>query len=400
MTITAAELSKVLKEEHSLDLSLEAAEKLLLEKFGNTTVPGSVILGTLDKTAEEAKKFTDPKNGFLSKMILDMDAIRRGQRPECGTDFDELEKKRDAHYKLTGVAVGAANSAGNFVPAELTSDWINLVFRDDALLSKCRRRPMATDALLIPTLTGGITVYITPESTNTSDMATQDKGLAVESQITTGQITLTRYELTVRALVSRKTLRIAAVAEDALRNDMPQALRALACKAITVGHTDTGGTISGLDTLVTTNAKTWNAAAPRRGMIEAINSPGVALSGAARTSLMVGGPGAVAELACLEDGMKRPLFVEMGQLEPTGISGIPLMKDFNIPSTYGAGTDSRLYGGDFKLHANVGMEDAMFLQVNPYSNAKNGLVEIIMAFVFGWVPSSEKAFWYMNVPTA
>jgi hypothetical protein len=115
---------------------------------------------------------------------------------------------------------------------------------------------------------------------------------------------------------------------------------------------------------------------------------------------VVGGPEAITELACLEDGIGRPLLVGPGELEPTSIAGRPLLKDFNIPATYGGGTDSRLYGGDFAQHANVGMEDAMFMLVNPYSNGKNGLVEILMAFVFGWVPSNQACFWYMNVPTA
>lgn len=340
----------------------------------------------------------------LSKQVVDMYHLSLGQKAPHGTDFDLL-KERKNQLALTGVSVGAANSAGNLVPQELSSDWINLIHRDDQLLSACRRHPMSTDSLLIPTLAGGVTVSWTPETTNTSSMASQATGLKPETQITTGQVTLTRYCAHARVLVSRKSLRIAnPMVEDILRTDVPAAIRAAIAKAILQGTaTAASDPVAGLDSLITTNTKSWNDAKPLRGIIDLLFAPGISKGPLAASTLAVMGPQAASILMSeVVDGNGRPLLSPgpSGSLGELMMYGVKSIIDYNIPATYGGGTDSRITVGNFGNHAHIGIEDAMFVQVNPYRYSENNLVELLYEIYAGFVPSHESCFANMNVPTA
>ncbi len=361
----------------------------------------SIVFVDKDGRAFDGQKQGKSPQRMVAEQVVDQYHMALGNRPPHGTDFEALKQQKD-QLALTGVSVGAGSSAGNLVPQEMSTEWANLVFRDDPLLSRCRRHPMETDVLLIPTLTGGVTVSWTPEATDTSSMAAQSTGLKPETQITTGQATLTRYCAHARVLVSRKAMRIAnPMLEDILNTDIPAAIRAACSKAILAGTaTAASDPVSGLDTLVTTNVKTWNVGNPLRGLVDLIQAPGISLGSIAAPDLIVAGPGAISQLMALQDGNNRAYFNFPQAAAPGNIAGIPVIQDFNIPSTYGGGTDSRMYTGNFSRHAHIGMENAMFVLVNPYRYSSNNLVELLYEIYFGFVPSSQTCFAYMNVPTA
>jgi HK97 family phage major capsid protein len=360
------------------------------------SAPGAVI-----PEKREEKRERDPR--FFSKYLADLLSVREGRKPENGTDFDALERQREEFCKRTGVAVGAGSSAGNFVPTEYSQNWANLIYSESPVLSRCQRIPMSTDQIVIPTLTGGITVSWVPEVTNTSSMASQATGLKPEATPTTSQATLTRYAAVCRVLVTRKALRTTSPAIDAVINqNVPPAIMA-ECEAALLAGGAVAATdpITGLDTLITTNAKTWNVANPIRGLADFIMAPEEHLGAIAAPDTIVAGIGAIKILMALQDGQNRPYFnFPNADGRPASIGGVPVIKSANVPSTYGGGTDSRMYVGNFGRHCLVGSSEGMFVQVNPYAYAKENLVEFLFETYFGFTVSDEGAFAYMNVPTA
>lgn len=380
---------------------LETLVAPLVDRYLQSNGVKATITEIISAADKARQKQNDPM--FFTRLALDSLNVREGRKPECGTNFDELARLAGEYHQRTGVAAGASNSAGNFVPQEYSGDWINLVYRDSPLLSRCRRHPMATDSMLIPTLTGGVTVSWTPETTNTSSMGSQATGQKPETQITTGQQTLTRYCAHARVYVTRKALRITNPAiEDVLRTDIPRAIEAACSKAILDGTaTPASDPVSGLNTLVTTNVKTWNVGDNLRGLVDFIQAPGIQLGSIATPDAVVAGPGAISKLMSMQDGQNRAYFNFPQTGMPGNMAGMPLIQDFNIPSTYGGGqTDSRMYVGNWARHAHISLSEGMFVQVNPYSYSINNLVEFLFEIYFGFVPSNEKCFAYMNVPTA
>lgn len=382
-------------------MALTPEEKAEIERTAAAAAgtPTPPVIAAPEKREEKPKR--DPM--FFSKYLADLLAVREGRKPENGTDFDSLERQREEFCKRTGVSVGGSNSAGNFVPAEYSTNWVNMVYSESPLLSRCQRIPMATDQIVIPTLTGGITVSWVPEVTNTSSMASQAAGLKPEATPTTSQATLTRYAAVCRVLVSRKALRTSSPAIDAVINqNVPPAIMA-ECEAALLAGGAVAATdpITGLDTLITTNAKTWNAANPIRGLADFVMAPEEHLGGIAAPDTIVAGIGALKVLMALQDGFNRPYFnFPNADGRPATIGGLPVIKSANIPSTYGAGTDSRMYVGNFARHCLVGSGEGMFVQVNPYAYSKENLVEFLFETYFGFTVSDEGAFAYMNVPTA
>lgn len=370
-------------------------ERLAAEQAAPPTPPAIIT------SRREEKPERDPR--FLSRYLSDLYAISEGRKPENGTDFDAIERQREEYHKRTGVAVGAASSAGNFVPAEYSTNWVNLVYNESPVLSRCQRIPMTTDQIVIPTLTGGITVSWVPETTDTSSMGSQATGQKPEATPTTSQATLTRYAAVCRVLVSRKALRTTSPAIDAVINqNVPPAIMA-ACEdaMFNGGAVAASDPITGLDTLITTNAKTWNVANPIRGLADFVMAPEEHLGAIAMPDTIVAGVGAMKILMSLQDGDGRTYFnFPNANGSPASIGGVPVIKSANIPSTYGGGTDSRMYVGNFGRHCLVGMTEGMFVQVNPYLYARNNLVEFLFETWFGFTVSDEGAFAYMNVPTA
>src|SRR5512139_2201860 len=258
-------------------------ERLAAEQAGAAPTPPAII-----RAAEEPqRKQRDPQ--FFARYLADLLAVREGRKPEHGTDFDAMERQREEHYKRTGVAVGASNSAGNFVPTEYSEDWNNLVFSESPVLSRCKRIPMNTDQIVIPNLTGGVTVSWVPEVTDTSSMASQATGLKPETQITTGQSTLTRYAAVARVLVTRKALRTTSPAIDNVINSfVPAQIQAAMENALFTGAAVAAtDPISGLDTLITTNAIAWNAGDPMRGLADFLFAPEEQLGGIAAADTVV-----------------------------------------------------------------------------------------------------------------
>ncbi len=354
--------------------------------------------------ADEQKRKAGGTNtvNFMAKLAMDAFARSEGRKPMHGTDFEMLETRR-RDMQLTGATT---TNVGDFVPPEQSSDFINMVFRDsNKVVARCRRRPMATDSMTIAVLGTGVTAYWVVPVLDTGSMASQAAGLIPESTPVSTHVHLTRHPVHARVLIPRNILRTSLPSmEDIMRVDMPAALAAAIQKAIFLG-TATAATdpVAGLDSLITTNAKVWNAGNNLRGILDFLYATGISYGENGQANLVVAGPHAVVSLACLTDKNDRPLNLltaPNGVVGSKSLVGVEMIEAFCVPATYGGGTDSRIYAGNFGLHANIGFEDGMSIRVNPYRYSAEDLIELIVDGVFGFVPSSEALFAYMNVPTA
>jgi len=382
-------------------LAVEPIIKKYLESNG--VKPENLKIFAGQDAVEEKKKAGGVNTvNFMARLAMDAFARSEGHKPRHGTDFEMLETRR-RDMQLTGATT---TNVGDFVPPEQSADFINLVFRDhNKVVARCRRRPMMTDSLTIPVLGTGVTAYWVVPVLDTASMASQATGLIPESTPLSTHIHLTRNPIHARVLIPRNIMRTSLPSvEDAMRVDMPAALNAAVQRSIFLG-TATAATdpVAGLDSLITTNAKSWNAGNNLRGILDFLYATGVSYGENGQANLVVAGPHAIIALACLVDANERPLnylTAPNGVVGSKSLLGVETIEAFSIPATYGGGTDSRIYAGNFGLHANIGFEDGMSMRVNPYRYSAEDLIEIIVDGVFGFVPSSEALFSYMNVPTA
>jgi HK97 family phage major capsid protein len=330
-----------------------------------------------------------------AKFMSDIFDMAENRQPR----FFTKDQLKAAYNERTGM-YSTTTAGGYLVPTEQILEPINLVSADYPLISRCRRIPMETDTITIPTVATGITTYWVPEVTNTSSMASQATGQKQESQYVFGQVTLTRYVVAAYMLVTNKLLRTSLGAmQRFLETDVPNRLWDACDDAILTGTaTAASDPITGLDTAVTTNVIPWDAAAPFDSVIKTIYAPAKQLPGIAMTDTIVTSPAGYEKLLTVKDGNGQYV---LGPPTNNGFQGsfwgIPVIVDSNIPSTYGDGDDTRLYAGDFGRHANIGFANAMDVQVNPYLYSQNNLVLFRFEMPFGFVASSQTAFAYTTI---
>lgn len=369
-----------------------------------------------EKKARAAKRTTSPWAGAAALCI---DAGRRalgmGVHPEVRDkvrehmDLEKYQERRAAEFARTGQS-STTTAGGYLIPTEEELTPIELVGADaaESLISKCNHVPMQTGTKTIVTLATDITVSWVPETTDTSSMASQATGQKPETQFAFGLVTLNRYMAVAKVRTSRQVLNYSqGYMEQVLRKHLPGRIRAAFAKAILRG-TATAATdpITGLDTGVTgANVVEWSAANPFGSLLRTIMQPEIALPGdICETDLCITSARGVLALRDVRDTTGRPILgdpdKQTRQLFP--LYGYPLLKTSNVLDTYpaGTGTQSRFYAGDFGRHAHVGLDNALFVLVDPYSGKDNNLVDFLFEIPAGFVYSSASAFAYTDIPRA
>lgn len=321
-----------------------------------------------------------------------------------GIDLPKMRDARDAYFARTGQST-TTTAGGYLIPTEEVLQPVDLVGAEESLIGACNRVPMQTGSITIVTTDGDITVYWVPETTDTSSMSTQGTGLKQESQFTLGRVTLTRHTVVALVKMSRQVMNYSqGYMENFLRTRLPMRLRK-ACEIAILRGTATAASdpVTGLDTLITgSNVVPWNAADPFEAVLATLYAPELALPGVAETSLAVTGPRGIISLRRIKDNngvaiLGKPQDQKRGTFD---LFGTTCQKSANVLATYpaAAGTDTRFYAGDFARHAHVGFDDSLFVLVDPYSDAKNNLVNLIYEMSFGFTVTSASAFAYTDIP--
>lgn len=362
--------------------------------------PGNIV-GVEAKDRSEIRR-ANPW-GRLAEVCLDAFARATGEKPQFGTPLEDLAQKRNQWFQRTGQST-TTTAGGYLIPTQEQIEPIVLFGAESPLLdgNYVNRIPMAGKSMTINVGETAVTIYWTPEAVDASTVTQQSEGLKLPSQFGFGRITLTRHMPTCVVEVTRQELDYSAgYMEKFLRTWVPRKVRA-AIETAFLSGTAVAATdpISGLDTSVVTNIVPWNAADPFAGFLDLVSAPEEQLPGAAETSLVVTNSRALKTMRKVKTTDGLPILGRPQEQNKSfaDLYGYTTLKTSNAPSDKGGGTDSRMYAGDFLNHMHVGIEDSMFVLVNPYSSSRKNIVEFLFEFPVGMVISSEKAFAYMDVP--
>jgi HK97 family phage major capsid protein len=412
MTITAEDLRKILQEESGKNIQLADIEKVLLEKFGATTVPGIVV---------SSVETTPRANPYRAAAALVLDSFDRasGNKPRFGTDLDKVQELSAAHIKRTGMKLESAaggillsgqstsNTVGGYgIKTEEILDPIDLIGAPQGVVERCNHVPMQTGKITIVTLDGDITVSVTPETANAEDEDTQAKGLKPITTFTLGRVQLLRYTLTAVLSMTRQQMQYdLGYMERIIRSRVPDRLWSKFGKLILSGTGASPDYIAGLDTLITgDNVIAYDPTDPFKSFLDLVAAPELALPEAAETDTVIGNKRAELAFRYVKDLNGQYV---MGSPKDTNAKnvmslwGFDFLKTNQVLATYpgGTGTDSRVYAGDFKRHAHVGMDPSVVVLVNPFpGSGRTNRVEIIFEVNVGFQVSSASAFAYMDIP--
>ena len=372
---------------------LEQIVTPLMEKFSKENIPVEAIKSVMVEKKKEEQAAKEAPLMKTAKLLSDAYGISQGQAPQYHKDVNEMHRVDKA-----GLATGVDSTGGYLVPTEESRELLSVVMHNAPAVSRCRNWPMSTGTMTIPTVAGGVTVSWVPEALAanlTGSVVGQSTGLKPATTQTYGQVTLTKSSAVAQIIVTRNLLKYSLPAvESALRTEVPGAIADAYDNAIfdggAVAATDP---ITGLDSLITTNTSDWNAASPYDGFIDFLTAPEVTSDFEADT--WFGNISAMKTVMKIVDGEGRNIFapeLRTGNL-PT-IFGVSPVKDKNIVSTYGDGTQTRAYCGPFGQHAHVALDPSMFVLVNPYRYAEMNAVQFIFEIGFAFAVTDESLFAY------
>lgn len=354
-----------------------------------------------------------------AKLVLDTFDRASGNKPRFGTDLDKVQELSAEHIRRTGMKLESAagglllsgqttaNASGGYgIKTEEILDPVDLVGAPQGVVERCNNVPMQTGKITLVTLDGDITVSVTPETANAEDEDTAAKGLKAITTFTLGRVQLTRYTLTAVLSLTRQQMQYdLGYMENLIRTKVPARIWSKFGKLILSGTGAATDYIAGLDTLIAgDNVIPWNAAAPFDGLMDLIAAPELALPDAAETDTLITNKRAELRLRKVKDNQGQYIMGAPGVAGKniTPFWGYDLLKTNQVLSTYGVApnnTASRLYAGDFKRHAHVGMDPNIVVLVNPFpGSGRTNRVEIIFEVNAGFQVSSASAFAYMDVP--
>lgn len=392
--------------------ALEAKIPEYVKNFIKEEVSPSKIAG-ITFTPKESKE--DPFR-TAAKIVLDAFDRREGNKPRFGTDLDALQERSMAHIDRTGMRLARAagglilsgqttsNTAGGYgIKTEEILDPVDLIGSPQGVVERCNNVIMQTGKITIVTLDGDITVTVTPETANAADEDTQAKGLKPITTFTLGRVTLTRYTITaVLSLTRQQMMYDLGYMENVIRTRVPPRIWSHFGKLILSGSGSAYDYITGLDSLITgDNVIAWNPTAPFDSLMDLIAAPELALPDAAETDTLLTNKRGELSLRKVKDNDGQYI---MGAPGAAGKNIMPcwgydLLKTNQVLSTYpgGTGTDTRIYAGDFKRHAHVGVDPSLAILVNPFpGTGRTNRVEIIFELNAGFQVSSASAFAYMD----
>jgi HK97 family phage major capsid protein len=394
-------------------LAVEPVIKKYLESNGTKGSVRDISFAARDIGESKVNSYRD-----AAALVLDAFDRASGNKPRFGTDLDKAQELSAAYIKRTGMKLehaaggillsgqSTSNTVGGYgIKTEEILSPVDLVGAPQGIVERCNNIPMQTGKITIVTLDGDITVTVTPETADADSEATQAAGLKPLTGFTLGRTTLTRYTITAVLSMTRQQMQYdLGYMENLIRTKVPARIWSKLGKLILSGSGSAYDYITGLDGLITgANQVDWNAAFPFDGLMDLIAAPELALPDAAETDTLVTNKRGELKLRRVKD--KNEQYI-MGAPGVAGKNIIPcwgydLLKTNQVLSTYpnATGTDTRIYAGDFKRHAHVGVDPNIVVLVNPFpGSGRTNRVEIIFEANAGFQVSSASAFAYMDIP--
>jgi len=406
--MTDQELITLLERATGLELSAEKVKGLIDERLSGmlkAVNPQKILLGADQPAAAQ---------GF-SRFLADVRRLGMGQPVRHA---DELVQAGSAGLKhispsrVKDLREGATTAGGYLVPTEQAGEVLNLVNKYSAIKDLCRQVPMSAHQITFPTITGGLTAYWVPEASDTEgatvDGSGQADGEKPRTEPTFGQLPVTAHVLAVKVVVSNQLLddsdpSVDLVLRSLFAETIGQAFDVAALRG-TGAATDP---ITGLAGRITTNAFSASGEFNFDDVADLIFKVYENAPYAAEVPVL-GHPKAEKVLMKLKDDEGEYIYRQPGQPRAEGdqrprVWGEPFVRDPNILTNLGAGSETRLFAGDFATSAIVGVRSGMIVKTNPWAepyfsyNQTAFLAEVRMGFAL----SDEKRFAMLSgVPTA
>lgn len=358
---------------------------------------------------------TGPSLG-LSRYLGDVRRLGLGQAPRFSPAEQMVaavgpQLRQVSPSQAKDLREGATTAGGYLVPSQEASEVLNLVNNFSAIKDLCRQVPMRANQITFPTISGGLTAYWVPEASDTATYGLGDgaeHGEKPRSEPTFGQMPITAHVLAVKVVVSNQLL-------DDSDPGVDQVLAGLFAETIGQafdvaclrGAGTTTDPISGLAQRVTTNVLSAGDPFDFDDLADLIfkvyeNAPH------ALQVPVIGHAKAEKVLMKLKDDGGDYIYRQPGQPRAEGdtrprVWGEPFVRDPNVATNLGGGTETRLFAGDFATSAFVGVRSGLVVKTNPWAepyfsyNQTAFLAEVRMGFAL----SDEKRFAVLGgVPTS
>nr|BDD47306.1 hypothetical protein 9 [bacterium] len=307
--------------------------------------------------------YSDNVGGALKALKEDQLVFRK-----AGYDMEALPGglKKDLYE-------GTGSAGGYLVPTEESRELINIAGESFSVVpGLCRQVPMRTNQITFPTLTSGLTAYWIPEATSTlgvtPDGTGQASGEKIMSNLVTGQMAITAFVCAVKVVVSNQLLDDAdPMIDSILKALFAEALGDAWDTACLQGAGSTTDPITGLNSKISTNALAAGAQFNYDDLIDLIFAP---LHQDSKSQVQIIG-NSYSEKVLMKVKDNDGQYVYKSPREEAGtpvIWGRPFMRDGNVPSNLGTGSDeTRLYSGDFRKHGYAGRRMGITVMANPYA---------------------------------
>lgn len=308
-------------------------------------------------------------------------ALRRGDMKAAQ---DHVEKDH---------VIGTTTAGGHLAPTEYSNQLIDLVFKDSNVMGYCKKIPMKSNALVIPTRTAGLTAYTVAESSDAAGGSTA----TTESTTTFATVTLTAYKHGVVTYISNELLEDADPSIEALvREDITYQLGSYVDWEIfhgtgAAGADGTAGLISGLEggSVITTNVDSAGGALSFDDMnylrtpLDNVNAPLTYFMNPATERALMG----------VKDGNQRYIYdpsVRSGDVPV--VWGVPVVTNNRISKTLGGGSETAAFSGAFSQSALIGVKNSVNLIVDPFTYSNYATTRVVGHFRIAFTVASETHF--------
>lgn len=342
----------------------------------------------------------------LSQFLGDVKRKNMGKPLSFMKDEDLVEIKTPVADVAKSLYEGSSAAGGSLVPTEDSRELLNLTDTMWSVLPPlCRQVPMKARQITFPTLSGGVTAYWIPETTDDMDQVnpedfSQENGYKPPSSPTTGQKTITAHVCAVKVIVSNQLLDDSDPAVDnILRELFAEALGEKLDIAMLQGAGTTLDPLTGLDNLIATNILAAEADFNFDDLLNLLK-PVRKASKSPQPIQLIGNVDAEHSLMKVktDDGQ----YVYKGPTDSLGVPtvwGQPFYANENVLSTYGvASNTTRLYAGRFGRDAMRGIRAGVVVKVNPWAEPYFGhnQTAFLAEFRQGFAVTSEARFAYMG----
>jgi len=335
-------------------------------------VKGSDLATTIDKRSDTP----------LMDIVRYERAMQKGDRKV----IEEMQAK--------DVVVGTTTEGGHLVPTEDSLELINLVFKDSNVADHLRKIPMETNSLIFPVMSAGLTPYTVIESTD-ADPYTAGSTVTTQTNPTFTTATITLYNHSAYTRISNEMLEYSNPGVEAIiREDITGGISSAFDWSVfhgtgTAGADGTASSVTGLETLITTNVENAGGAPSFDDILDLMvpedNTAGdlkIFCAPAARRALagVKGNDGQYIYDPSVRDGGVPVIW------------GMPLITNNRISKTLGSGAETAIFSGAFGKSGLMGFKGGIKIIVDGLSGSQYNSTYIAAHSYMGFQVASEDHF--------